>query len=271
MELTTIIILVFFGVIGGFISGLLGVGGGIVFVPVLSSVFIYLGYEDPALSKYILANSFAATFFAGAISSFKQYRLKSFYLKEIAYTCITALPSSILLSYLIAKGNWYNKTSFSIFFIFLLILMLVKFLLKNKTVVSEEVHPPIGKFMIVGLLTGVISGLSGLGGGVIMIPLFTQYLKMGIKKSASISIGVIPAMMIPMIVLYGSYQPTGVLLAYQWGYVLPMIFLPMVGGLLFAAPFGVSVGQRMSAKRLKIIFAFLIFMVILKTLLNIIS
>ena len=270
MELSLILTLVFFGVVGGFISGLLGVGGGIVFVPVLSSVLIYLGYEDPELSKYILANSFAATFFAGAISSYKQYKLNAFYPKEILFTCLTAVPSSVLLSYLIAKGSWYDKSSFSIFFIFLLVLMLIRFLYKSNTVVSEEANPSMAKYSITGLLTGVIAGLSGLGGGVIMIPLFTQYLKMGIKKSASISIGVIPLMMIPMMVLYASYQPANAI-GYQWGYLLPGLFLPLVGGLLFAAPLGVLMGQKSSGKRLKTIFAVLIIVVIIKTIGNIIT
>ncbi len=270
MEISFILILVFFGVIGGFISGLLGVGGGIVFVPVLSSALIYLGYEDPELSKYILANSFAATFFAGAISSYKQYKLNAFFPKEILFTCMTAVPSSILLSYLIANGSWYDKASFSIFFIFLLVLMLVKFLYKSNTSVSDETNPPLSKFALTGLLTGVISGLSGLGGGVIMIPLFTQFLKMGIKKSASISIGVIPVMMIPMILLYGSYDPISTE-GSNFGYLLPTLFLPLVGGLLFAAPLGVSIGRKSSSKRLKIIFAILIVVVIIKTIGNIIS
>jgi len=149
-------------------------------------------------------------------------------------------------------------------------LMLLKFLYKSNATVSDETKPSMFKFSFTGLLTGVIAGLSGLGGGVIMIPLFTQYLKMGIKKSASISIGVIPIMMIPMILLYGSYDPIHVE-GSQWGYILPGMFFPLVGGLLFAAPLGVTVGQKSSSKRLKIIFAVLIVAVIIKTIGNIIA
>jgi len=146
--------------------------------------------------------------------------------------------------------------------------MLFKFLWKNEVKVSENKKPLFWKFPLAGLLTGLISGLSGLGGGVIMIPLFTQYLKMGIKKSASISIGVIPVMMIPMLILYGSYRPEEVLSSMQFGYLLPGVFLPLVAGLLFAAPLGVTFGQKLSSKQLKIIFAVLVIIVIIKTIGN---
>ena len=88
MDYSLILTLFFFGIVGGFISGLLGVGGGIIFVPILSTVLATIGYGDEELAKYILANSFAATFFAGAVSTLKQYKLNSFYPKRILKTAL---------------------------------------------------------------------------------------------------------------------------------------------------------------------------------------
>ena len=108
-----------------------------------------------------------------------------------------------------------------------------------------------------------------MGGGIIMVPLFTQYNKLKITVAAAISIGVIPLMMIPLLISYGIAIPQTQVSTYQLGYILPSIFLPIVGGLLFAAPAGVSLAQKLPAKKLKIIFALLILIVIIKTVIGI--
>lgn len=269
MDYTLLFTLFFFGILGGFLSGLLGIGGGIIFVPVLATVLTKLGFHDPELSKYILANSFAATFFAGAISTFKQYRLNQFYPKEILLTSALAIPASLFITHSIANGTWYNERSFTLFFVILMVITLIRFLWSKPRLNSTEPTPASWKYPITGIITGFVSGLSGLGGGVIMIPLFTQLLKINIKKAAAISIGIIPMIMIPMLALYGSYNAPASGFQWQIGYLLPTLFFPLVAGLLFAAPLGVSTGQKASSKYLRIIFAVLIFIIIIKTITSI--
>lgn len=266
-----IVILVFFGVFGGFLSGFLGVGGGIIFIPIVSYFLHLWGVEPDEYVPYVLANSFATIFFAGLISTYKQYRIQQFYPKQIGLTASLAMVSSALVTYSIVNASWYKKEYFSILFIALLVFTVVRFVFKSPPTKVEVEQAPKKKFLITGLLTGVVTALSGLGGGVVMIPLFNQYIKIDMKASSAISIGVIPLILIPVLITYMLAEPGQMFVEEQLGYVLPGLFFPMVAGLLFAAPIGVATAQKTSDKLLKIIFASLIIIVIINTLVNLVK
>ena len=69
--------------------------------------------------------------------------------------------------------------------IVLLVYMLVKIFFEQKkqeeTKELEEIKKPF--FLLAGVGGGVIASLSGLGGGVLMMPIFTSFLKIDIKKA----------------------------------------------------------------------------------------
>ena len=114
MEIIDYLILFSFGALAAFISGFLGVGGGIVYIPVIEFYLRKLGLNPDLLVKGILANSLFTIIFSGSVSSYYQFKHGNFYPKQIIQTALPGVLSALIITYLIKNGTWYNKTIFNI-------------------------------------------------------------------------------------------------------------------------------------------------------------
>ena len=73
-------ILLLLGIAAGVLAGLFGIGGGILFTPILFLLFNDAGVSDPVL--WTIGSSLFCTFIASTGSSLRQYRQDNFFLKE---------------------------------------------------------------------------------------------------------------------------------------------------------------------------------------------
>lgn len=251
-------------------AGLLGVGGGVIFVFVLSLFFESIGIEGEELPRYLISNSIFATFFAGVSSSLKNRKLQTFHLKEVLFCAIPGVLTALMLTYLVTNFNWYDRQKFTLLFVFLLLFFFFRLLRKHKEVAEIEKVNPRNNFRIslIGALSGIVSALSGLGGGVIMVPLLSQVVKMPIKKASSISLGVIPFFAFAMSIFYGlSNQPSNQI-EFSLGYLVFPAAVPLAVGVIIAAPFGVKAARKLPSRVIKIMFATLLAIVALKMILG---
>lgn len=67
---------------------------------------------------------------------------------------------------------------------------------------GRPVRPSARAFLLMGVAAGFISGLLGIGGGVIMVPIMAGMLKMPLKRSLGTSLAVIAFMVIPGTVVH---------------------------------------------------------------------
>lgn len=267
MEILDYVIIFVLGALGGFSSGFLGVGGGIVYVPILDYFLSKLGLTNDDLVKAILANSLFTIIFSGSISSYKQYKLGNFYPKEIFYTAITGVVSAVGMTLLIRSGTWYSKSIFSYFFAGMLLVIAIRMLTtKTKASVTTEVSAkPIG-YSITGFFAGIVTALSGLGGGVVMTPIFTDVLKQNIKRASSISNGVIPFFAVAVGLLNLTSTPTIYVSTWQVGYIVFPVIIPMILSAILFAPMGVSASQKAKPQVIRMVFAIFVSFVFLKTI-----
>ncbi|MEI6507481.1 MAG: sulfite exporter TauE/SafE family protein [Bacteroidota bacterium] len=257
--------------IGGFISGFLGVGGGVVFMPILDYFLYKIGLRDDLLVKGIIANSLFTIIFSGSIASYKQYKIGNFYLREILFTALPGIITALIVTYFVKSGTWYSKAVFDIIFASTLLLLIIRLtVVKNKSANGEDkLIKPI-KFYFTGFVAGIVTAVSGLGGGVIMTPVFTDVLKMNIKKASSISNGVIPLFAIVL----GAYNLVGAppqFHNWQYGYIFFPIVLPMIFATFIFAPIGVSISQKTKPEVIRTVFLSFISIVFIKLLYEILN
>lgn len=264
-----IILLLLTGALGGFMSGLLGVGGGIIFVPVIDYYLQKQGINGHLLVNLILANSLATIVFTGAAGSIKQFKLGNYFPKEITFTALGGIFTSLSVSYLIATTTFYSKSMFNIIFALMLLALIVRMLRNQKEGAAEIVLPshwaPL-YYSMVGAATGCATALSGLGGGLVMVPVFNQLLRLNLKTSTSISTGVITFLVLPITIYYAKQQlPDGVTLPLQLGWLNGQIILPLAIGSVFFTQLGVKASHNMNPAKIKIIFMIFALLVLSKT------
>jgi uncharacterized membrane protein YfcA len=259
-----IIFLILLGGLGSFISGYLGVGGGIVYVPILDYFLSKLGFQNDELVKAILANSLFTIIFSGIIASYKQYKMNNFYPKEVSYTAVTGVASVLVMTWLIGIGSWYSKILFNYVFASMMLIVLARMFLVNKVQHATDVAVSKKSYAITGFITGLTTALSGLGGGVVMTPIISEILRQPFKKASSISNGVIPFLAFTVGVFNLTQKPNLNIHPWQFGYIIFPIVLPMILASFIFAPLGVRASHASNPKLTRIIFSSLIAIILTK-------
>jgi hypothetical protein len=166
------------GFAAGFLGSMIGLGGGIIVVPILT----FLGFPPTvAASNSLFAALSNAT--ASTISYSKQKRIKYSLGLKLGLLSIPGTILGAIISTDIAPDI------FKILFGFVLIASAAYIFLRKKIETQEKI---ISKQMIVFVIgasffAGIISSFFGIGGGIIFVPLMVVGMGMAMKKAAPTS------------------------------------------------------------------------------------
>lgn len=258
-----LLLLLLVGLIAGFCSGLIGIGGGLFFIIVYQMVLQQYDFvSENDFVNMVIANSIFSTFFAGLASSIKQLKLGNFYWKPSLIIGIFGCLSSILLTIFVTEQTFYNKKGFAVVFSLVVIPLIYK-MLKTPIHNTKSPNSIANKWLaFVGCLSGMGTALSGLGGSFIITPMLTSIWGVDIKKVMSVAVGAI--MIVSGVtslfnLLHQSYDSN--LPNTLGGIHLAMVF-PVITGVLVAAPLGVQVSKTINPKMIRILFLLFCFAII---------
>lgn len=230
------------GIVGGVLSGLVGVGGGLVFVPGLVYVVGWEIQEAVAASLVIIVFSSLS----GTIRNAKSDDPVDW--RTAGILSLTVAPSSLIG---VAISRVSPETVVELAFATLLIALAYPTAKgRGNLEAGKKIALPL--VFLAGIFIGALSGLVGVGGGVMMVPLMVLGMGLGTKKAVSTSLAVV---MFTGLVGAAGYIATGFRDPDQLLSLPPLIVASMVG-----APFGVRLRDWMPEGKLRVGFG--VFMVI---------
>ncbi len=261
-----LLILVLSGIIGGLIAGMLGLGGGIFYILILPTIMNWYGIPPSEASPFVVANSLIGISFASGVSVITQFKKLTKYAKEILFIGIPSIIFSLIATVFIVHSEWFSKEVFNIFVIILMLFILLQMQFKNKkktlkNLLDKDIKATEG--VITGSVSGFISALSGLGGGIIIIPILQIKLLQSTQKAKIISLAIIfiSATFISLQNLIST--PQFPLTAIKnIGFIIPSVAVPLIIGVLIGGPIGIKWSSHLKDKTLNKLFKIFVLIVL---------
>lgn len=264
--MTTILLMyTLVGAVAGVLAGLLGIGGGLVIVPMLVFCFVRQGIPDAMIMHMALGTSLASIMFT-AVSSFRAHHKRGAVHWDVVRKIVIGIFTGTFMGSWIAAqlSTRFLKGFFVVFLYYVAIQMLT-----NKKPKPSRQIPGHAAMFGVGNVIGVFSSLVGIGGGTLSVP-FMIWCNMPVHHA----IGTSAAIGFPIAVAGTiGYIVNGLKVADLPAWSLGYIYLPALLGIVvtsvLTAPLGVRLAHSLPVDRLKRVFALLLLVVGTRMLISI--
>ncbi|MCK5218126.1 sulfite exporter TauE/SafE family protein [bacterium] len=262
MQINHIIILLITGLGAGFAGGLLGVGGCFIMVPIQFWVLTSLGIDTTTAIRIAFGTGLAVVLPTAISSALGHHRKQAVLWKAGVILGMTGFMGAFLGGFIATHipGN-FLKVGFGMAILAGALRMLMS---KPFKADREPVDKPL-IFMLWGFPLGMVSGMIGIGGGVLMVPVMVHALRFKIHQAVGTSSALMILTSIGAVIAYmvKGWQVSG-LPAYSLGYVNLVQWVILAGTSVPMAQGGVKAAHKLPAKYLKWIFIIIMFYMGLK-------
>ena len=255
MDLSLVGAFLALGAVVGFLAGLLGLGGGMTMVPLLTFVFARQGFAPEHVVHMAVATATATILFTSLASMREHQRHRA-----ILWPVVAGLAPGVIVGSLAGPQivGGMSSALLSGFFGVFVAVAATNILVDRKPKPTREL-PGKGGLVLVGGGIGLISSMVGAGGAFLTVPFMGACnvpMRNCVATSAALGLPIAVAGSIGFIV--AGLGETG-MPPYSAGYVyLPALFV-IVAASVVSAPFGARAAHRWPVRTLKRAFAFVLY------------
>lgn len=255
MDLSLVGVLLVLGGAVGFLAGLLGIGGGMTMVPLLTIVFTRQGFAPEHIVHMAVATATATILFTSVASMREHQRHHA-----ILWPVVAALAPGIIVGSLVGPQvvGGMSTAVLSAFYGVFVAAAATNTLLDRKPKPTRELPGRAGLFAVGGGI-GLVSSMVGAGGAFLSVPFMTAC-NIGIRNcvatSAALGLPIAVAGTIGFVVAgLGQHE----LPPHTIGYVYLPALLAIVAASVISAPMGARAAHRWPVTKLKRAFAILLY------------
>jgi uncharacterized membrane protein YfcA len=248
------------GLVVGFVAGLLGVGGGLIIVPVLIVMLHGQGLATGLEPQLALGTSLASILFT-SLSSVRAHHRHG----AVEWSLVRRIAPGIVVGTLVGAVLAAQVSAFALklFFVAFLFYAAVQMWLDFKPSPHRELPGRSGTLLAGGVI-GAVSSWVGIGGGTLSVPFMLWHnitLHRAIATSSAIGFPIAVAGAVGYVL--GGWQVGG-LPAGSLGFVYLPALSGIVLGSVLTAPLGARTAHRLPIRPLKRIFALLLLVLALR-------
>ena len=251
----------------GFMSAFFGVGGGSLLLPILYSAFHYL---TPTLAIPISLGTISLN---TLLNNYRFYKAGVYPSKKVIFVFLITCSVGVLIGGAVVNAI-DPKLAKKVLAIVLLVIV-ARLFFSNPKIEEQDpsLQEPIVPLAVSGVLGSFLAGVTGLGGGIIFVPIFITIIKMPIMyvtpfSNVAMSIGAV----IGTIPYFFMQPDLGAVPAYLQRFHIGAVNILYIGVLFlsgfFAGKLGVKWNNSINPKLKKNLLAALVLVLALKILLG---
>ncbi len=260
LTLPIILLTLFFGAFAGFLAGLLGIGGGVILVPLFLWLFPLAGFPESVIVHTAFGTSLAVIIPTSFSSTLGHRKRGNVDWHMVSYLALGGMLGALLGS---TAAAYLPGSKLKVFFGLLQIIIALKLIYFHPHLPPERTDKPPGNHLaLVGIAGGFFSAFFGIGGGVVAVPLMLIVLQLPIHLAVGNSSALIVCSSLAGTigyVLHGLQHPLNA--PFSLGYVNILVALLVAPLTMIFARLGVKLASRTSQDNLVKAFAVLLVLI----------